>query len=132
MPSDPPHISPAAAHYVIERMLRERRISERDVEQCLAGMRSEIAAIEERLAKLRALAGTPKASTKTKATQKHPAAAPVARKRRKIVSPLRRLHGSYIGYLRQFSERERSKYKKLAAEQGKQAAIDSMKAALGK
>ena len=52
-------VTPGQAQWVVERLLADRRISAKDVNQYLAGMQEEIRDIEQRLSDLRAAAGTP-------------------------------------------------------------------------
>lgn len=52
-------VTPGQAQYVVERLIKERRVSQADVNGYLAEMGREIQEIEQRLADLRAAAGHP-------------------------------------------------------------------------
>jgi hypothetical protein len=135
MPADRPHLSPGQAQYVLNRLLDDRQISAADVERSLQGLEDEIRAVDERLTKLRSLAGapgTPPEASQANQSRKRRAPTRRANAKKAEASPARKLHGSYIGYLRQFPEKKRRLYKAMADTDGKAAAVRKMKESLGK
>lgn len=123
-------ISAGQAAYVLDRLVAERRISPREIAQYLGDVPREIAALERRISVLRGLVGDVErendGTEKTRPTSK--------RSKRSSRRPTegQRLHGSYIGFLRQIPERERPNYARLREKKGVEAAIAAMKKALGK
>src|SRR3954451_9300764 len=126
-------LTPGQALYVIERMLDDRRISLADVHASLQGMDQEIRTIEDRLARLRAAAGPESTPSRQSAIpRRRGRIAKRGRPTKQKVSPARELHGRYIGYLRQFTKKQRASYKGMVATDGKEATVRKMREALGK
>ena len=131
--AEPPSLSAGEARYVLEKLIDEGKVTARDVREHVASMWEEMNFIERRLSELR---GTAVGTTVT-----HPvrsvkrAAKTIAKKTRKLSAKTRasyQLQGQYLGYMRQISERERGKYKRMAKTDGRENAVAAMKKALGK
>ncbi|HET9426527.1 MAG TPA: hypothetical protein VFO55_14240 [Gemmatimonadaceae bacterium] len=120
-------LTPGQAVYVVDRLIRERKVSARDVSRMASEMRKEIADLEQRLAMLRS-DSTPRARSG------RPSAG--ARRAQRNVNPAlaasRRLQGEYMGLMRHISGRDRARIKKIAAENGREAAVKEMRAHLGR
>lgn len=120
-----PEISGPQARYLIERFLKERRISRRDVEQGLSALRSELSDVEARLRELRG-------------EQPRRASAPTRGgwRRRENLSPARRaqlqLQGIYLALMRQTPKSKRPGFTALFKSEGAEAAIAALKQELGK
>jgi hypothetical protein len=115
-------LTPGQALYVVDRLVRERRLNPREVSRIAAEMQSEIAELERRLAMLRN--DSSRAAGRAGKTGRRPMTAAVAASRR--------LQGEYMGLMRHVTGRERSRIKKLAAEKGREAAVREMRSRLGK
>ncbi|MEO5567396.1 MAG: hypothetical protein ABIR92_02825 [Gemmatimonadaceae bacterium] len=114
--------------YVVDRLIKERRVSGREVARIALEMNREISDLERRLAQLRADSG-PRSSAR------RAPAGPTRRKSRPVnaaVAASRRLQGEYMGLMRHVSSRERARMKKIAAEQGREAAVKAMRTHLGR
>ena len=136
-------LSPAQSHYVLSRLIEDRKISTRDIVGYLASMQSEIKALESRLEQLRSLAGAAAAPAVRRGRRPARAAAPAkaARKakpakKKVVLSPQQRisrqLQGVYMSLIRQVPKTKRTAYQKLAQDKGRQAAVDQLKADLAK
>ena len=128
--STPVALSPGQAQYVLERLLRDRRVSLGEVARYAADIEREIAEIERRLAVLRDASGT---STQREAARQRDRRAPEKQatpKRRKRRG--NRLAGSYMGYMRQVAPEKKAKYQTIKQEKGFAAAIAALRADLGK
>ena len=113
-------LTPGQALYVIDRLVRERRLNPREVARLASEMDSEIAELERRLAMLRADTGRPgRAGRSTRPVD--PA-----------VAASRRLQGEYMGLMRHTTGRERARIKKIAREKGREAAVREMRSKMGK
>jgi hypothetical protein len=126
-----PAITSNQARYILEKLLEEKTVTAADVRRHISGMWEEMSALEKRIANLRDLAepfAHPVHAVKTIARK--------VRKRAKQVSAevraSRRLQGQYISSIRQFPEKERAKYKKIASAEGREKAIAAMKKARSK
>lgn len=121
-------VTPGQAQWVIERLLADRRISAKDVNEYLAGMQGEIRDLEQRLADLRGAAGTPAVAAPVART----AVAPVkARKRRtggKKGHP-RGIAGTLAVLLRSIPAAEHAAIAAIRADKGIKAAINAARAA---
>ena len=130
------------AHYVVDRLLRDRRLSRNDLRRYLGEMQREIAALEEQLGRLRDAAGATGGQA-TKARRADRAAGTRAgttrtRKKRKRrqqnLSPERRqelrLQGHYMALMGRLSARKRPAFKRMRKEKGTDAAIRALRAAL--
>jgi len=123
-------ITPAQAHYVLTKMLNDKKVTRRDVAAYLGMMEKEINDLEKRLQKLRSLKEG--GSDEKPRTAKASAGGP---RRNAKVTPQqkasRKLQGVYMSMLRRIPKNKRAQYKTLATEKDRQAAVDAMKAALG-
>ena len=134
--------SPGQAKYVLERLIRDRRISSADVRGYADDMRREIGDLERRLESLReatgeAIRGAVQAVTPGRRRGRPPGAAKGGAKRRRagITAEQRAsrvLQGRYLGLIRQIPASRRGQYQKTAKEKGREAAIKDMQSALGK
>ena len=122
----------AQAQYLMNRFLKERRISIRDVDIGLASLRHDIGALEDRLRILRS-ASTDKARANASASRAEPRA---AKRRRQNLSPERRaalkLQGHYLALMRQVPKTKRAGFTTLFKTKGAQSAIDALRKLLGK
>lgn len=118
-------LSPSQALYVLDRLIRERRVKEREVSRMASEMNSEIADLERRLAMLRGDAG---GAAKGRGRPGRRSGRPV----NAAVAASRRLQGEYMGLMRHISGRERSRIKKIAADKGREAAVREMRTQLGR
>ena len=119
-------LTPGQALYVIDRLLRERRVNARDVARMASEMNREIADLERRLALLR---------TDSAAARGTGRARPAGRSSKPVnaaVAASRRLQGEYMGLMRHITGRERARIKKIAAEKGREAAVKEMRSHLGR
>ena len=116
-------MTPSQALYVVDRLLREKRITPSVVRTIAGEMDAEVRELERRLAALRGDA---------------PRRERVRSKRRttRAASPetmaSRRIQGQYLGLVRQIPAAQRGKFKKIAADEGREAAIRALRVALGK
>jgi hypothetical protein len=128
-------LSPGQAHYVLQRLILDRRISQSEVSRYVGDMRREIDDLEQRLQRLReaaAVAGVARA-----ARPGRPAAAAGRKgRRRRAVSPERKasqqLQGRYLGLIRQIPASRRAHFTKVAKDKGREAAIKEMQSSLGR
>lgn len=120
-------LTPSQALYVIDRMLRERKVSARDVTKMASEMQAEIADLERRLAMLR-----PDSDSAGSSRRGASAARRTGRPVNAAVAASRRLQGEYMGLIRHLNVRERARMKKLAAEKGREAAVKQMRAQLSR
>ena len=125
-------LSPGQAHYVLQRLISDRRISQAEVARYVSAMRREIDELEERLRRLR------EAATAAM-TGRRPGRAPgpgPKRRTRPAVSAERRasqqLQGRYLGLIRQIPASRRAHFTKVAKEKGREAAIKELTASLGR
>lgn len=126
-------VTPGEAVYIVDRLIQERRLSNLDVARLVAEMHTEISELEERLRSLREAAGSrPGSLTRTRGTRDSATLA----SRHQSVSPeqakSRRLQGEYMGLIRHVQGPDRARMKKLASDQGREAAIKAMRASLSK
>jgi hypothetical protein len=133
MPKRPtaPPLTSSQTKYVLEKLIDEGKVTAADVRRHVAGMWSEMTSLEKRLAELRAMVEP----------VKHPVRAmkgiakKLTRAKRKISAKGRasyRLQGQYVAHIRQIPERERSRFKRMAKEDGREKAVAEMKKRLGK
>jgi hypothetical protein len=116
-------LTPGQALYVVDRLMRERKVSARDVTRMASEMEREIADLEQRLAMLR----TDRASASGRRGAKK-----ASRSVNPAVAASRRLQGEYMGLMRHITGRERARIKKIAAEQGREAAVKEMRSTVGR
>ncbi|MCM2315869.1 MAG: hypothetical protein NDJ92_12050 [Thermoanaerobaculia bacterium] len=133
-------LSPAQSHYVLSRLIEDRKVSSRDIVQYLSSMQNEIRALENRLEHLRSLTRGA-ASPAVRRGRKPGRAAKAAKaakpaKRKVVLSPQQRasrqLQGVYMSLIRQVPKAKRTVFQNLAREKGRQAAVDQIKAELAK
>jgi len=125
-------VTPGQAQWVVERLLAERRISAKDVSQCLDDMQGEIRDIEQRLAILREAASSGPAASSA------PGSAPSARKTRKWKGGRRTkasghprgIAGTLAVLLRSIPAAEHAAIQAVRADQGIQAAIRAARIAV--
>ena len=153
-----PKLSPGQASYVIDQLLKERRISPGEISRYLSDMHREISDLEQQLASLRTAAGAagggawragaapgvrrgrPAASGGKRGRPAKAAAATAGptkrRRRRRAITPeqlaSRQLQGRYLGLIRQIPAKKRAQYTKIAKERGREAAVREMAQTLGK
>ncbi len=137
------HFTPGQAGYVLERLIKDRRVSSRDIKRYVAEMRNEIGELERRLHSLReaageAIRGAIKALTPGRRRGRPPGtgAKKAGRKRRARITPeqlaSRQLQGRYLGLIRQIPASRRGQYQKIAKDRGREAAIKEMQSVLHK
>ena len=117
-------LTPEQAHYVLNRLLKLRKVSSGEVQRSLAEMQREIDSLEERLSFLRTLQKRGAGSRTLQAT-----AAGRPRRRSAAAMASLKIQGRYLGLLRQIPPTRRGFFKKMAATQGREAAIRAMQAA---
>ena len=131
MPQTRASLTPTQAHYVLGRIIEERRIAPGEVARYVAEIPAEIKRVEARIAALRAATNMPAPTTATA-----PQRASQRRRRRRTknakTAASQRLQGRYIAYLRQVPEGRREKYREIVRTQGRAAAVKKMRADLGK
>jgi hypothetical protein len=119
------------AQWVVERLLAERRITSSEVRSMLAGLSTEIADIERRLASLREAGGTGSVAARM------PRSAPPAPKTRKRRAGGQKGHprgiaGTLAVLLRSIPAAEHAAIAAIRADKGIKAAIAAAKAAVKK
>jgi len=122
-------LSPSNAARLVEILIKEGKILAHEIARYL-----HIAQLEERLAKLRGSkvrhVRRSKNSSKPKSSKRAKRSKPSKRPKRKISAKGRKsyqIQGRYIAYIRRFTKSDRSKYAKLAKEQGRESAIAAMR-----
>ncbi len=124
-------VSPGQAQYVVERLLKERRVSQADVNGYLADMGREIQDIEQRLAGLRAAAGTARG-----AVQAPPSAAQAPKTRKRRAGSKKRhprgIAGTLAVLLRSVPEAQHAAIAAVRSDKGIKAAIKAAKTAIKK
>jgi hypothetical protein len=119
-------LTPGQALYVLDRLVRERRVNGREVARMASEMNAEIADLERRLAMLRMDNGSA-----SRGRRGRPPGRP-SRPVNPAVAASRRLQGEYMGLMRHLGGRDRARVKKLAAEKGREAAVRAMRTQLGR
>ena len=117
-------LTPGQALYVLDRLMRERRVNAREVARMASEMHQEIADLERRLAVLRA--------DNAASTRRGRGPGRSSRPVNAAVAASRRLQGEYMGLMRHITGRERARIKKIAAEKGREAAVKEMRSHLGR
>jgi hypothetical protein len=137
-------LSPGQAHYVLQRLISDRRISSSDITRYTNDIKREIADLERRLQSLReagseVIRGAIQRLTPGRRRGRPPgtgAAKGAKRRRRARVTSEQRasqvLQGRYLGLIRQIPATRRGQYQKIAKERGREAAIREMRSALNK
>ena len=138
-------MTPGQASYVLERIVKDKRVSRGDVSRYLSEMQSEIGDLERRLQSLRDAAGEAvavvrrglgRAAVAVRGAVGGDTPARKSRKRRSKITAEQRasrvLQGRYLGLIRQIPASRRAGIKKIAKEKGREAAIKEMSSILGK
>jgi len=152
---EPLELSHGQSHYVLSRLIGDRRVSSADVKRYVSEMHREIQSLEQRLQSLRSAAGSaisavaqkikrgpgrPRKS-QTVAAESAESVKTVRRRRgRKKASAAltaeqrasRELQGRYLGLIRQIPASRRAQYSRVAKERGREAAIKDMQSHLNK
>jgi hypothetical protein len=122
-------VSAGEALYVLDRLVTEKRITAAEVARLAAEMHEEIADLERRLAALRQAAESVRSGPQSRAARRSSGGA-------KTVNPglarSRKLQGEYMGLIRHMPTSARLRMKKLAGKQGREAAVEAMRALLSK
>jgi hypothetical protein len=125
-------VTPGQARWVVERLLAERRISAKDVSQCLDDMQGEIRDIERRLASLREAAGSgpvaspgPLSAPPTRKTRKRKGG-----RRTKASGHPRGIAGTLAVLLRSVPAAEHAAIQAIRADKGIRAAIKAARIAV--
>jgi hypothetical protein len=113
-------LNPSQALYVLDRLVRERRVNGREVAKMASEMNAEIADLERRLEMLRGSSGSVRGSRRS------------SRPVNAAVAASRRLQGEYMGLMRHITGRERARIKQIAATKGREAAVREMRSKLGR
>lgn len=131
-------LTPGQARFVLDQILKDKKIRSRDIDKYLKEMDREIESLEERLSMLRQTpASGASASTRATRARKPRKGGKKGAKRgsRKATTPeaqrSRQLQGQYISLIKRFSGKQRDKFKNLAKKQGREEAVKQMKAAIG-
>ena len=122
-----PGITESQAHYVLSKMLDDKRLTRRDIAGYLSQMEREIKELENRLEHLKTLSGAKGGKTKKAA----PAKKRVTRKPNPEQVESRKIQGVYMSLIRQIAKTKRAAYQKTAKDKGREVAIESMKKTLG-
>ncbi|HVS33633.1 MAG TPA: hypothetical protein VMS98_19520 [Thermoanaerobaculia bacterium] len=141
--STKPQLTPGQASYVLDRLIRDRRVTKSEVSRYMSEMESEIGFLEKRLQALKEAAGNVVRMISKGRRRGRPAAAAAAatpgRRRRRRGSAVtaeqkasRQLQGRYLGLIRQIPASRRAQYQRIAKEKGREAAVKEMASALGK
>lgn len=131
-------LTPAQAHYILGKLLEDRKVSASDVGGYVRRMEQEIRELETRLQELRNSIGGASGSSAGAARKGRPRkggaasqAEPKARRQRKPITAEQRasreLQGQYMSMIRQVPAERRDEIKSVAKEKGRQAAIDQMR-----
>jgi hypothetical protein len=117
-------LSEGTAKYVLDRFVADRRVTSADVRRYLGEMQSEIRQIEERIARLRAIAADPESPGRQTPL-------PPQRARRTKRRPARgngkALGGMYGGLIRRLPRDQQQQYKDIKAADGIEAAIAALR-----
>jgi hypothetical protein len=153
MPRHPqtPQLSEGQAHYVVQRLVQDGRISPAEVTRYVGDVDREIGELEAKLQRLKSIRqgtvsssgdGEPKRrrgrprKDAGAATESAPVGKTTRRRRRakRAVTPevraSRQVQGRYLALIRQIPANRRGEYSKLAKEKGREAAIARMEATL--
>jgi hypothetical protein len=131
----PKPITAGEALYALDRLIKERRLKASEVARLVADMHREIEELERRLAALREATGDVRTSHPRGSKEGRERPMPTGRHRRQVAPELaksRRLQGEYMGLIRHMQGPARARMKKLAADQGREAAIRAMRVSLTK
>ena len=132
-------VSPAQAHYILGKLLEDRRITATELSGYLRRMQQEINELERRLSALKSSYQASPARPATSNRSRPSATGDEGRQRRQkknrsSITPeqkaSRQLQGQYMSLIRRFPADKRAAFKSLSKESGRQAAIDRMRAEL--
>lgn len=125
-------VTAGQAHWVVERLLADRRISRQDVERYVADMGREIHDLERRLASLREAVGNASvAATAPRSMTPKTGKGRPGRPKKRLGHP-RGIAGTLAVLLRSIPAAEHAAIAAIRADQGIKAAIDAARAALKK
>jgi hypothetical protein len=120
-------VTPAQAHWIVERLIADRRISAADVRGLLSDLADEIADIERRLAGLREASGHGPVASPAPLSEA-PAAKPRKRAGRRKKGHPRGIAGTLAVLLRSIPAAEHAAIAEIRANQGIKAAIKAAQA----
>ena len=117
-------MTPAESHYVLHKLISQKKIRESQVRAVLNGRSREIAVLREQLAALEGLGGR---GVGRRGGRRKGVARRRTGRRRVAISPkvraLRRLQGKYMGYVRRLKPAEKARVRAVREKQGMEAAI---------
>lgn len=127
-------LSPGQAAYVVERLLKDRRVSASEINRYVGEMGQEISELERRLQALYQANGrtgrTAAAAPAARVREAGETAAPAKRKRKAKITKeqlaSRQLQGRYLALVRRLPANKRVQMAKIAKEKGREAAIKEM------
>jgi hypothetical protein len=129
-------VTAGEALYILDRLIQERRLKPGEADRLVAEMHREIEELERRLEALREATGKARTSRIPRGSRAaRDRSALTTRDSRRVTPELaksRRLQGEYMGLMRHIQGPARARMKKLAADQGREAAIKAMRASLTK
>lgn len=118
------HMTPAEAHYALQKLISSGRIRETQVRAVLNGLTQEKAALRAQLAALEGIGGR---GARRAGRRAGGARRSAAKRRRVAISPkvraLRRLQGKYMGYVRRLKPAEKARVRAVREKEGMAAAI---------
>jgi|GEM_PF-2804089 len=136
-------VSPSQAKYIVERAVADGKLSAADINSYMSSLSEEISTLEARLMTLRTTIVEPVKTyvrehfthAKDKPAEGGDGPFPKTDKKRKkkakAVTPERKasmqLQGQYLGLLAKLPANQKEKIKKLAKDEGREAAIKAMK-----
>jgi len=131
-----PTLTPELAAYIVERAIREKKLTLSDVTRYQSEVGREIQDLEARIASLRGPAGNGSVASQEPASRVAAAqAAPrrsVKKRSRKASSPevtaQRKIGGRYMGLMRSLPESKRKAFSRIKEAQGFEAAIAAIEA----
>ncbi|HEU5251637.1 MAG TPA: hypothetical protein VFW15_16755 [Thermoanaerobaculia bacterium] len=117
-------MTPAEAHYALQKLISSGRIRETQVRAVLNGLTQEKAALRAQLAALEGIGGR---GARRAGRRAGGARRSTAKRRRVAISPkvraLRRLQGKYMGYVRRLKPAEKARVRAVREKEGMAAAI---------
>jgi hypothetical protein len=116
-------LTPQQALYVLDSLVSEKRLKPSALQAIAREMDAEVRELERRLAALRGDASPRRSSRSQRRTNR--ATSPETMRSRRI-------QGQYLGLVRQVPARERLKFRKIALEEGREAAIRALRVSLSK
>jgi hypothetical protein len=107
-------LAPTQALYVLDALIRQKRISRSEVDQIIREMADEIDRLEKRLEELRGAHQRRRASGRSSPRDAQTAAS-------------RKLQGYYMSLIRQVPAQQRGRFKTIAATKGREAAVEALR-----